>query len=129
MAGTRINQILSVNPDLQQKNILTSIEQTDKVMIKKQMGYTIRPHYEFLCELAHPNTIGYQRFFVSERKRTDGWLERTLSVNAGSDVAVGVAEQCLWALSFSSSTMNGVFGVFQELLRGLIERVGPLSPP
>jgi hypothetical protein len=60
MAGTRLNERLVKTPNMSQRNIMTIIQKLDKKLLK-QYEYQVMPHYELLCELALPNTIGFQR--------------------------------------------------------------------
>jgi hypothetical protein len=55
MAGTRIKDVLRLNPDMEQKNILTIIDKTDKVLQQKGFGYSVRPHYDFYA-ISHIRT-------------------------------------------------------------------------
>ncbi len=75
MAGTRMKERLVKTPNMSQRNILTIIEKLDKKLLK-QYGYQVMPHYEFLCELAHPNTIGFQRYLSSVTTLDNSWESR-----------------------------------------------------
>jgi hypothetical protein len=65
MGGTRLRSVVEKHPNMEEKNILTIIEKTDKILSRQAMGYKIMPHYEILCDVAHPNTIGFQRYLLS----------------------------------------------------------------
>ena len=62
--GSRYEPVLSNISDkrkreiLTQQNILTKIDK----LTKHPSATELRPNYNFLCELAHPNSAGYQRF-------------------------------------------------------------------
>lgn len=128
MNGTRLRERIAENPDLEQKNILSYIDQIDKALIRKGSGYSVKYHYEFLCELAHPNAIGYQRFLDSEHELGSGWIERHLRERANSTVAIRIASECLWALAFSTGSMSGLFHEFQHLKKTLAIHLGRIMP-
>jgi hypothetical protein len=117
MGGTRIKSVVETNPHMEQKNILTIMEKTDKGLNRQGMGYQIMPHYELLCDIAHPNTIGFQRYLVSVDESQNGWTERLMKERALGATAKKIVEECLWGLSFGAGTMNGCFGVFQTVFK------------
>jgi len=73
MGGTRTKSIVEINPNMEPKNILTIIEKADKILTRQGMGYQIMPHYEMLCDMAHPNTLGFRRYLVSVENLEHGW--------------------------------------------------------
>jgi hypothetical protein len=87
MGGTRIKSIIEIHPNMEQKNILTIIEKSDKILNSQGMGYQIMPHYEMLCDMAHPNTVGFQRFLVSVEELDNGWTARLMQDRALGAVA------------------------------------------
>ena len=126
MSGTRIEQLRGSDLMIQ-RNILTIIEKNDKKLLK-QHGYEIKKHYEFLCELAHPNTIGFQRFLSSVTSLPNGRENRLMEETSESERSIDIAHECLWALAFGAGTMDGVFGVFQELKRNVHKNIGRAFP-
>jgi hypothetical protein len=86
------------------------------------------PHYEFLCELAHPNTIGFQRFLTSLTTLQNGWQSRLMEEKSDSERSLHVSQECLWALSFGAGSMDGLFGVFQEFKRTFHKHLGRVLP-
>jgi hypothetical protein len=128
MSGTRLGELLNVNQEMEQRNILSIIDKTDKALTRQQTGYLIRPHYDILCELAHPNTVGYQRFLTSITSMKNGWTARVMEANTISESAIHIALECLWALSFSAGSMNGLFAEFQKLKRVLGKHLGRILP-
>jgi hypothetical protein len=128
MSGTRLTEVVKVNPDMEQKNILSIIDKTDKALSRQGAGYLLRPHYDLLCELAHPNTIGYQRFLTSINAMENGWTARVMEAKATSEFATQIACECLWAISFSAGSMNGFFGEFQKLKKVLALHLGRILP-
>lgn len=128
MFGTRFPQMLAVMPGMEQKNILTTLDKLDKKFIKQDHGYTVRPHYDFLSEVVHPNTLGYARFSSTARTLGDGWVEQLMEERASSQFATKIADECLWSLSFATGSLNGLFGEFQALIKSLKEHLGSILP-
>jgi hypothetical protein len=75
MGGTKPKDIPAINPDMEQRNILTIIDKADKAFVKQGQGYLVKPHYEVLYEVAHPNVVGYQRFLKLANQIAGGWVE------------------------------------------------------
>ena len=115
MSGTRLEQVIEVDPHLEIKNIISSIERLDKKLTKNNAGYAVMPIYQILCEVTHPNVVGFERFLVGQELRQDDWLERRMQENAVSANSNQLIDRCLWALSFGAGSINGCFGVFQVL--------------
>lgn len=128
MSGTRLKSVLDGSPDLETKNTLTLIQKTDKKLAKQSHGYQIMSEYEFLCELAHPNLVGFARFLLHEKKRDDGWVSRSMYEFAVGPAAEHIIERCLWALSFGCGTMNGSFEEFQKVLKLIGGKLGRPLP-
>jgi hypothetical protein len=124
MAGTRIKDALKLNPDMEQKNILTIIDKTDKALQEQGLGYLVRPHYDFLCDIAHPNTLGFQRFLTAINPADDGWIVRAMEERGHGDAAIAITCECLWALGFSAATIDSMFGEFQKLIAMFGEKIG-----
>ena len=123
MAGTRMKDVLQLNPDMEQKNILTIIDKTDKALQEQGLGYQVRPHYDFLCDIAHPNTLGFQRFLTSIRPSYGGWIVRAMEEKAYGEAAIGITCECLWALGFGAATIDSMFGEFQKLIAMFGEKI------
>lgn len=128
MAGTRLESVVKSNPDVSQNSILTVIQKIDRGLAKAGAGYAIRPKYDFLCEIAHPNTIGFQRFSKCEVRRPDGWVTRWMSEHEQGPAEQIVVEHCLWAMSFGAGTMNRSFAEFQKMKRGIGDKFGRPLP-
>jgi hypothetical protein len=127
MSGTRIEQLLETTQNMVQRNIMTIIQKSDKKLFE-QHGYKVMTHYEVLCELAHPNTIGFQRFLSSVASLANGWEVRLMEEGSDSERSIDISHECLWALSFGAGSMDGVFGVFQELKRNMHKNIGRPLP-
>jgi hypothetical protein len=117
MAGSRLKQVTDTNPALTQKNILSLIGKIDRKNAKSGNDIQIMPVYEILCELAHPNILGFDRFGIKEIHRTDGWAIRSMSATGFGISAQQVAWQAMWALSFGAGTMALSFEEFQKLTK------------
>jgi hypothetical protein len=128
MFGTRLPRRLAVMPGMEQKNILNTIDKIDKKLLRQGHGYTVRPHYDFLSEIVHPNTLGYARFSSTARTLNNGWVEQLMEERASSAFATEIADECLWSLSFATGSLNGLFGEFQALTKNLQEHLGSILP-
>jgi hypothetical protein len=117
MSGTRMKDVLQRTPDMEQKNIITIIQTLDKEFSRQNFGHQVMPHYEFLCQLAHPNTIGFRRFLTSAIKSPDGWQTRSMEEKSTSERSIVISHECLWALSFGASSISIGFGLFEDLKR------------
>jgi hypothetical protein len=126
MGGTRIKEVLQVNPAMEQKNILTIIDKTDKGLDGQGMGYRVRPHYDFLCDIAHPNTLGFQRFLTSEKSADNGWIIKAMEEKGSGEAARAITGECLWALGFGAATIDGMFDEFQKVI-AMFQKIGPLN--
>ncbi|HEX3885380.1 MAG TPA: hypothetical protein VHW66_22190 [Stellaceae bacterium] len=126
MSGTRMES-LRISDEMIQRNILTIMDKMDK-KLRKQHGYEVKKHYELLCELAHPNTLGFQRFLSKATPLSNGWENRLMEENSESERSIHIAHECLWALSFGAGSMDGVFGVFQDLKRNAHKNIGRPLP-
>jgi hypothetical protein len=86
-------------------------------------------HYEKLCEVAHPNVLGYERFLQGVRKHAkSGWHIRQMHRHANSPAATELVHECLWAIAFSLGFMEGCFGVFQDLKKLVVSKIGKPLP-
>jgi hypothetical protein len=128
MSGTRLPEGLRGSRDMQQTNIMTIIDRLDKKLTQQGFGYSVKAHYDVLCDVAHPNTLGYQRFLSSVRTIENGWTERLMEERADSEISLCITVECLWALSFSTGALDGLFGEFQKLMRNLGKRLGHILP-
>ena len=86
------------------------------------------PHYEVLCELAHPNTIGFQRYLSVVNGIQHTWETRLMEENSTSERSIYIVHECLWALSFGAGSIGGVFNVFQELKKNVNKNIGRPLP-
>src|SRR5208283_962971 len=105
MAGTRLNERLVKTPNMSQRNKMTIIQKLDKTPTG-EYEYQLMPHYEFLCELAHPNTIGFQRYLSSVNTLDNRWETRLMEEESFSERSVHISFECLWALAFGARSMD-----------------------
>jgi hypothetical protein len=54
--ATRLKEMLEKNDEYPAKSIMDAIDKADALLGGTE--YKLRPHYEFLCEIAHPNHLG-----------------------------------------------------------------------
>lgn len=106
----------SDTPDyLTQKNILTYIKKLTKNPNVSEL-YQI---YEYLCEVAHPNVVGYSRFQANANLKDDSdiiiRMARDLTVSetqAGDELL----EKTLWAFGWSAVCLRNSFHMIQETI-------------
>jgi hypothetical protein len=68
----------------------------------------VMPAYEYLCEVAHPNWCGYERFCDETRQTPTGIVDITVNAKAEPPSNAGIREKTLWAISWSAMTLTGV---------------------
>ncbi len=54
--ATRLKEMLEKNDEYRAKSIIDTIDKADALLGGTE--YKLRPHYQFLCEIAHPNHFG-----------------------------------------------------------------------
>jgi hypothetical protein len=129
MDATRLKARLQLSEQMQATNIMTIIQRLDKKLSKQNAGYSVMSHYENLCEVAHPNVLGYHRFMHAVAKHpSSGWHIRKMHQHASSSSAAYLVHECLWAVAFSLGSMGGCFSVFQDLKNLLRSKVGKPLP-
>lgn len=109
----------SDSPDyLSQKNILSYL----KRLTKNPNAYDLFEVYEYLCEAAHPNVVGYARFQASEGIK-DG---NDLIIRMARDLSVGesqagnkLLEHTLWAFGWSAVCIRNGFHIVQASIDGI----------
>jgi hypothetical protein len=64
------------------------------------------PTYDFLCEVAHPNVVGFARFWNDQIIQLDDGSEvREMCRNASDSAQKDVLENTIWALSFGAECL------------------------
>ncbi len=115
--GTRLGK---PEPHLQQTNILTLIQK----LAKNPKAAELLPHYEFLCEIAHPNVIGNNRFWSHvERINEDGSETRTLARVADGQHATDIRTNVLWSLAWSASSLRNSFTLIRNAISVLLSKL------
>lgn len=112
----------SDSPDyLTQKNILSYL----KRLTKNPNASDLYEVYEYLCEAAHPNVVGYARFQASEGIR-DG---NDLIIRLACDLSVSesqagnkLLEQTLWAFGWSAVCLRNSFHIVQKSIEDIDKR-------
>jgi len=115
--GTRLGE---PEPHLKQTNVLTLIQK----LAKNPEAAELLPHYEFLCEIAHPNVIGNNRFWSHvERVNDDGSQTRTLARTANGDHAFEIQSKVLWSLAWSAGSLRNSFTLTHTALNALLSKL------
>lgn len=79
--------------------------------------------YGYLCELTHPNMLGYARFWAAvEAKNEDGSETVRMERYAESITTTKIQEKILWALGWSAVCIRNGFDVCQDVVRMILER-------
>lgn len=115
--GTRLG---TPEPYLQQTNILSVLQK----LSKNPKAADLMPHYEFLCEVAHPNVIGNARFWSHvERVNDDGSETRVMSFTASTDQAAEIASKVIWSLAWSAGSLRNGFVLVHDAVQGLLAKL------
>lgn len=115
--GTRLGD---PEPYVKQTNVLTIIQK----LAKNPKVSELLPKYEFLCEVAHPNTIGNSRFWSHvERMNADGSYTATMSRYARGDNANEILEATLWGLAWSAGSLRNSFTLIRNGLSQLFTKL------
>ena len=106
---------------LTQKNILSYL----KKLSKNPKASDLFEVYEYLCEAAHPNVVGYEKFQGREGIRNGD----EIIVYLASDLSVGksqagnkLLEQTLWAFGWSAVCLRNSFHIVQALIEDIDKR-------
>jgi len=115
--GTRLGK---PEPHLQQTNVFTLIQK----LANNPQAADLLPHYEFLCEIAHPNVIGNSRFWSHlERVNEDGSQTRTLARTADGEHAIEIRAKVLWSLGWSAGSLRNSFTLIRNALDVLLSKL------
>jgi hypothetical protein len=129
MWGSRLDEVLDFNPELEQKNIITLIEKIDKTIDTGNNTDKIMPHYAILSEAAHPNGLGFKRFQKSSGIEIDEkWISIELTENANAEAAELLRSEIMWGLAFSTFHMARCFQIFYEIGNFTFARMGEVLP-
>jgi hypothetical protein len=130
MWGSRLEETIDFNPELEQTNILTLIRKIDKTIRADNESSQIMPHYEFLSEAAHPNGLGFKRFQEGNPSNIDDiWISLKLSERASGDAADFLRSEIMWGLAFSAYHIPRCFQIFYKLGEFVQNKMGVVLPP
>jgi len=101
---------------LKQKNILSYLQR----LAKNPSASELTSIYDYLCEAAHPNAVGYSRFYAAKgNPSNDQIVVRMSSSQSISQSSAGneLLEQTLWAIGWSSICLRNSYHIFQESIK------------
>ncbi len=106
--------------ELQKKNVLTHI----KRLMRNPNCIGLDERYSFLCEIAHPNVVGFARFWGEANDSPDDFM--TVTVRGDNEVAqtAHIREQTLWAISWSTEAIGNMFVKGVENAQALVLKHG-----
>lgn len=83
----------------------------------------LKPTYDYLCEVAHPNVIGNARFWAKVEARNEDGSE-TLSVEPAAESLTTreIREKTLWALGWSAACVRNGFEISQNTVSQILKR-------
>lgn len=111
--GTRLGE---PEPHLKQINVLTLIQK----LTKNPNAADLLPHYEFLCEIAHPNVVGNNRYWSHiERVNDDGSEVRIFSRIADGEHTNEIRAKIIWSLAWSAGSLRNSFSMIHNALSNL----------
>lgn len=115
--GTRLG---TPKPHLAQTNVLTMIQK----VAKNPNAADLLPHYEFLCEIAHPNVVGNSRYWSHiEQINADGSESRSLARSANGDHAEQIRTKVIWSLAWSAGSLCNAFSMISNSLKELLSKL------
>lgn len=106
--------------ELQKINVLTHI----KWLSRNPHCSELNDRYAYLCEIAHPNVVGFARFWGEATDSVDDFS--TITVRGDNEVpsTAHIREQTLWAISWSTESIGNMFFKGVDSARALIDRFG-----
>jgi len=114
--GTRMDGL----PDHpEQKNAKTYIEKVSR----NPNASELLPIYAYLCDLTHPNVLGYSRYWAgTQSKNEDGSETLRMDRYAESATTSQIRENALWALGWSSVCIRNAFQIGEDTVRRIVQR-------
>ncbi len=117
--GTRLGD---PEPHLKQTNILTLIQK----LAKDPKASDVLPHYEVLCEIAHPNVVGYSRFWSQTiANHADGSELRRLAREANGEHFLQIQGVVIWSLAWSSGVLRNGHALISNAVDDLTRKLKP----
>lgn len=106
--------------ELQKKNVLTHIQR----LSRNPQCVELSERYAYLCEIAHPNVVGFARFWGEVTDSPNDFI--TITVRGDNEVAqtAHIREQTLWAISWSTESIGNMFFIGVDSVRALVTKFG-----
>ncbi len=84
----------------------------------------LKERYAYLCEIAHPNVVGFARFWGEATDSPDEFL--TITVQGDNEVAqtAHIREQTLWARSWATESIGNMFFKGVNSVHALVAKFG-----
>ena len=109
-------------------HLLTILLRAKNKRLKEKAGYDFLDYYDYLCEIAHPNFLGYE-IMVGDPQYVDGfWTRHSIGDEANLRRSREVIDKILWVASFSIGTMYGSQLVFNAVTARVLDLVGQPYP-
>lgn len=108
--------------ELEKTNILTHL----KFLSRNPKCSELNDRYSYLCEIAHPNVVGFARFWgeAVEGQAEDDFTTITVRGDTEVPLTAHIREQTLWALSWSAEAIGNMFFMGQDSVRAIVEKFG-----
>ena len=120
--GTRLGE---PEPQFKQISVLTLIQK----LARNPEAAALLPHYEFLCEIAHPNVIGNTRYWSHiERVDDDGTESRILSRTADGVHVSELRSNVIWSLAWSAGSLRNSYTLISNALGRLLMTLDEVQP-
>lgn len=106
--------------ELQKKNVLTHIQW----LSRNPNCVELSDRYAYLCEIAHPNVVGFARFWGDATDSPNDFS--TITVRGDNEVAhtAHIREQTIWAISWSTESIGNMFFKGTDSVRALVTKFG-----
>jgi hypothetical protein len=106
--------------ELQKTNVLTHI----KLLSRNPHCVELSDRYNYLCEIAHPNVVGFARFWGEAAESANDFI--TITVRGDNEVAqtAHIREQTLWAISWATESIGNMFFMGVDSVHALIGEFG-----
>lgn len=106
--------------EFQKTNVLTHI----KWLSRNPHCVELNDRYAYLCEIAHPNVVGFSRFWGESTDSPDDFS--TITVRGDNEVAstAHIREQTLWAIGWSTESIGNMFFKGADTVRALVAKFG-----
>ena len=106
--------------ELQKKNVLTHIQWLSRN--PKCVELSVR--YAYLCEIAHPNVVGFARFWGDATDSPNDFSTITVCGDNEVTQTAHIREQTIWAISWSTESIGNMFFKGMDSGRVLVAKLG-----